>query len=154
MSEAVKVFFCYSRKDEEIREEIDSCLSLLRRQGFIETWHDRKISAGREWENAIHEELISSQVILLLVSLNFLASDYCYDTELEKAMELHKRGDAIVVPIIIKPCDWKYAPFSSFQCIPKDGKPLTTWNNRDEGLLSITTELRKSIVEFSDRKGK
>jgi hypothetical protein len=150
MGNEVKVFYCYSRKDEELREEIDTCLSLLKRQGYITSWHDRKILAGAEWEKKIDRELQSSKIVLLLVSLNFLASDYCYDKELTRAMEMHENGDALVVPVIVKPCDWQHTPFASLQAIPRDGKPLTTWSNRDEGLLSITTELRKAIISFLD----
>lgn len=102
MSNAVKVFFSYSHKDEALRDELATHLSMMKRQGVIEAWHDREISAGREWANEIDDNLDIADIILLLVSANFLASDYCYDKEMTRAMERHETREARVIPIILK----------------------------------------------------
>ena len=96
----IKLFYSYSHKDELYREKLETHLSILRRNGYINEWHDRRISAGNEWEEEINFNLEDSDIILLLISSNFLASDYCYDTETIRALEKHESKEAIVIPII------------------------------------------------------
>ena len=123
----VEVFYSYSHRDEELREELERHLSILKRQGVITAWHDRKIGAGTEWKGQIDTHLNTAHVILLLISSDFLASDYCYDIEMRRAMERHAAGDARVIPIILRPVSWKGAPFEKLQALPKDAKPVTSW---------------------------
>lgn len=143
--EAVDLFFSYSHKDEELRDELALHLSMLKRQGVINAWHDREITAGTEWAGEIDQKMDSARVILLLISANFLASDYCYDIELKRAMERHQAGEAQVIPIILKPVDWRGALFGKLQALPKNAKPVTTWENRDEAFLNIAEGIRKAI---------
>src|SRR5690242_14033992 len=117
----VKLLFSYSHKDEEFRDELDAHLSLLKRQGRLLTWHDRRITAGEDLDSTIGNELESSQIILLLVSANFLASNYCYEIEMQRAIERHKNGTAVVIPVILHPCDWHSAPFGKLRATPTDG---------------------------------
>jgi hypothetical protein len=109
-SEGIEVFISYSHKDELLWNELEKHLSILKRQKLILTWFDRKIGAGEEWKGQIDEHLDSAQVILLLISADFLASDYCYDIEMIHAMERHESGEARVIPIILRPVDWAGAP--------------------------------------------
>lgn len=125
----IQLFYSYSHKDEKLRDKLETHLALLKRQSVIASWHDRKIGAGQEWANQINEYLNSAQIILLLVSSDFLASDYCYDIELKRAMERHKAGEARVIPIILRPCDWQSAPIGGLQALPRDAKPITDWTN-------------------------
>lgn len=148
MSEAIKIFFSYSHKDEDLRDELVTHLSMLKRQGVIAAWHDREISAGTEWKNAIDQHLESARVILLLISANFLDSNYCYDIEMKRAMERHESGEARVIPIILKPVDWREAPFSKLQALPKNVKPITTWENRDEAFLNVAQSIRRVVQEL------
>ncbi len=143
----VEVFFSYSHRDEDLRDELATHLAILKRQGIIAAWHDREITAGSDWADAIDEHLNSAGVILLLVSANFLASDYCYDLELAQAMKRHEAGAARVIPIILKPCDWTGAPFGKLQALPKNAKPVTTWENRDEAFLDVAKGLRAAIAQ-------
>src|SRR4051794_23858837 len=106
-----KVFFSYSHVDETMRDQLEVQLSMLKRQGVIDTWHDRRIGAGQEIDGSISRNLEDSDIILLLVSPNFLASDYCYDKEMLCAMERHERGEAAVIPVILRACEWHHAPF-------------------------------------------
>jgi hypothetical protein len=107
----VKIFFSYAHEDEELREGLEKQLRALKRQGIIDVWYDREISAGSEWEREIDTHLNTAQIILLLVSPDFMDSDYCYSIEMERAMERHERGEARVIPIILRPIHWQGAPF-------------------------------------------
>lgn len=142
---AKTVFFSYSHKDEPLRDLLADHLSLMIRQGEVTAWYDREISAGDEWKDKIDEHLNNADIILLLVSANFLASDYCYDVEMNLAMQRHKTGDARVIPIILKPVDWSNAPFSKLQTLPKNSKPITSWKNMDEAMLSVARGIRQAI---------
>jgi hypothetical protein len=116
------IFFSYSHKDETLRDELEKHLAMLRREGAITAWHDRRIAAGENFGNAIDEALESAGIILLLVSSDFLSSDYCYSVEMKRALERHERGEATVIPIILRPCDWHSAPFGKLLALPTDGK--------------------------------
>jgi hypothetical protein len=104
------LFFSYSHADEALRDRLEKHLAALQRQGLIDTWHDRRIQAGQDFGNEIDDHLNAADVVLLLVSADFLASDYCYDREMLRAMERHTSGDAVVIPVILRPCDWHDTP--------------------------------------------
>src|SRR5260370_19839659 len=108
----ITLFYSYAHEDELLRNELEKHLSLLRRQSLITEWHDRQILAGEEWAHDIDQHLEVASIILLLVSPDFLASDYCYDVEIQRALERHRRGEARVIPIILRPVDWHVAPFA------------------------------------------
>lgn len=141
----VQVFFSYSHEDESFRTELEKHLSPLRRQGIISTWHDRKIPAGSNFEEEISSELESSQVILLLVSSNFISSDYCYEQEMQYALKKHEEGSAIVIPVIIHPCDWHDTPFGKLRATPTDGKAVSMYENRHEAFTIIARDVRNAI---------
>src|SRR4030042_6849288 len=122
-SPAAEIFYSYSNRDEESRDRLEIGLSLLQRQSLISQWHDRKIVPGTDWRNEIDQHLDTAQVILFLVSADFIASDYCWDVEVKRALERHRKGDARVVPIILRPCDWQSSPFAGLQALPKGAKP-------------------------------
>ena len=141
----VQVFYSYSHKDEALRHELEQALALLERQGHISGWYDRAIVAGQQWDDQISEHLESARIILLLVSSSFLASDYCYGKEMGRALEKHEAGEATVIPVIVRPCYWHEAPFAKLQGLPKDGKAVTSWANKDEAW----TDVAKGILEAS-----
>jgi len=141
----VNIYLSYSHKDERFRDELETHLSLLKRQGIIASWHDQNISAGAEWAQEIDTYLNTADIILLLVTANFMASEYCYSIEMMRAMERHKTGEARVIPIILRPVDWKNSPFGQLKALPTDGKPVTTWPNQDEAFLNIATGIRKAV---------
>jgi hypothetical protein len=142
----VSLFYSYSHRDETLREELETHLSLLRRQGFIIGWHDRRIAPGTDWAGQIDQHVDAAGIILLLVSADFLASDYCYDLEMKRAMERHEAGAAQVIAVILRPCDWHTAPFGKLQGLPKDCKPVTTWTNRDEAFTDIARGIRNAVT--------
>ncbi len=108
-------------------------------------WHDRGIGAGDEWKAQIDDHLRSAHIILLLISSDFLTSDYCYDIEMKLALERHDRGEAVVVPIILRDVDWSGSKFSHLQALPKDAKPISSWQNIDEAFADVARGIRKLI---------
>jgi hypothetical protein len=143
--EPIEVFYSYSHKDEKLRDKLETALSTLKRQGVITGWHDRKMSAGDEWKNQIDEHLNSARVILLLISPDFIASDYCYDKEMMRALERHDKGEARVIPIILRACDWQGLPFGMLQALPKDGKPVRSWSDIDAAFLDVAKGIRFAV---------
>ena len=146
----IDVFYAYSHRDEDLRDELDKHLSSLRREGLIANWHDRRIGAGNEFKNQIDEHLNESHIILLLVSVDFLHSNYCYDIEMQRALERHEAKEARVIPIILRACDWTHAPFSKLLTLPEDGVPVTRRSNRDEAFAGVAHGIRKVIEELMD----
>jgi peptide/nickel transport system substrate-binding protein len=146
--EPLRVFCSYSHKDEEYLNELRAWLRSLERQGLIEWWHDREISPGWEWEEAIDKNLRTADVILLLVTPDFMNSDYVFEREIDRAIERHERGEARVVPIIVRPALWKWAPFGRLQALPKDETPITTWPNRDQAWLDVAEGIQKAVEEL------
>ena len=147
MKEAVSVFYSYSRKDLPLLKELDKHLAGLKAAKRISSWHDLDLEAGSEWELVIKEKLDTSDVILLLVSANFIASEYCYSIELERAIERHKAGEARVIPVILSPCDWKndYVPFSKLTALPNHDLAVTQWENREEAFATVAQGIRKAV---------
>jgi hypothetical protein len=146
----VELFFSYSHKDEELRRQLEVHLTVLERLGLITGWHDRKITAGVEWENALDTHLNTAKIILLLISADFIASDYCYGIEMQRAFERHRAGEAYVIPIILRPCDWEETSFAKFQALPKDGRPVTSWGDQDEALKNVTRGIKAAIQSLPD----
>jgi hypothetical protein len=150
--EGIKVFISYSHKDEDLRDELDAHLKSLQRQKLIETWHDRAISPGEEWRVKIDEELELADIILLLVSADFMASDYCYEKELERALERHKKKEARLIPIIVRAVNWEGSPFAELQALPKDGLAVTLWPDRDAAWRSVVEGIKKAANELSAKQ--
>ena len=128
----VHVFISYAHKDESFLEELQAHLALLQRQGAIESWHDRTIMPGAEWQGRIDEALKQAQIVLLLISADFLASNYIWDVEVSRALSRHDAGKTRVVPIILRSCDWQSAPFARLQALPRNACPVTLWQVRNE----------------------
>lgn len=139
------IFFSYSHKDEALRNELEMHLSMLKHEGLIEAWHDRRIPAGDELDEAIFRNLESADVILLLVSSDFIGSWYCYSKEMQRAMERHDAGEARVIPVILRHCDWGNAPFGRLLAAPRDGKPVASWADRDEAMTDVARQVRQAL---------
>jgi len=148
----VKIFFCYAHEDEPLLNKLKSHLSPLQRQGLIDVWHDRDISASSEWEQEIKEQLNTAQIILLLISPDFMNSDYCYGTELKQAIDRHERKEARVIPIILRPVYWQ-GVLGKLQALPKDALPATDpdWHNLDRAFFDAVEGIRKVVEEINKR---
>lgn len=131
------VFFSYCHADEALRDQLERQLKILQRQGLIETWHDRRIEAGQEFAGEIDAHIEADEIILLLVSPDFLNSDYCYEVEMTRALERHNAGEAIVIPVILRDCLWKGAPFGKILGVPTDGRPVTQWPDIDHAFRLV-----------------
>ena len=143
----MKAFISYSHKDEGALERLHTHLAMLRRDGHIDEWYDREILAGDDINKEISEELESCELFLALISPDFLASNYCYETEMKRALERHDAGKVRVVPIIIEACDWKVTPLGKLKALPRDGMPIGEWTNQNTAYLDVVTELRRILVE-------
>lgn len=148
----VSLFISYSHKDEDLKDKLKSHLSSLKREGTIRIWDDRKIIGGSEWEPEIMNRVSTYEFILLLISADFIDSDFCMSKEVEIAMERHEQKSAVVIPIFVRPCDFKNLSFSKLQGFPKDAKPVTTWTNIDEAFTDISKGVRNSIDNFLQPK--
>lgn len=142
-----KAFISYSHRDEKTLERLHTHLATLRREKKITAWYDREILAGDDIDDEIGANLEESEIFLALVSPDFLASNYCYEREMAKALERHAEGSLRVVPIILEPCDWKTTPLGKLKALPKDGKAISTWTNENVAYLDVVTELRRISSE-------
>jgi hypothetical protein len=147
---ALDLFISYSHADRELRDELAKHLSGLRNLGIINDWFDGDIIEGTEWEQELLHHLNTAQIILLLVSANFIASEFSYQIEMQRALERHDAGLARVIPIILHPTDWKQLPFAKIQALPTDGKPVSVWPNRNEAFVNIVKGIKRSIRNLQD----
>ncbi|WP_437689127.1 SIR2 family protein [Sorangium sp. So ce176] len=148
----VRVFFSYASRDEELLSRLEAHMSPLKREGLIAPWHSGKIGAGEDLERAIGEQLESADLILLLVSASFLASEQG-DAQVTRAMERRAAGQAAVVPILLRPCDWETTRFAELQAVPRDKKPVTKWADEDEALLQVVREIRAVVTKLRASAG-
>ncbi len=148
----IELFYSYSHEDDDLRNGLEKHLRILKKQRIINDWHDRKITAGQDWGGEIDKHLNAAQIILLLVSANFLASDYCYDVEVKMAMEKHKKGESKIIPVILRDVDWRNSLFGKLQPLPVDGKAVTRWRNKDAAFANIAAGIRKVLEEFEVTK--
>ena len=142
-----KIFFSYSHKDEALRDKLGTHLKVMEHEKLVKFWYDRCIIAGSPVDDEIDVHLEKADIFLLLVSADFLASRYCYGKEMSRALELRKERKTHIIPVILRPCDWRNSkPFRNLLSVPRDGKAVTTWSNRDEAFLDITTSIREVVV--------
>lgn len=137
-------FISYAHEDEKFRERLEKQLVVLRRQGLLSTWHDRRITVGMNLHVEIQKQIENDDLIILLVSPDFIASDYCYEVELQRAMERHHAGQAVVVPVILRYCDWQNTPLRNLLAAPRDGKAITSWSDQDEAFLDVAQKIREA----------
>ncbi|HEY9625692.1 MAG TPA: GUN4 domain-containing protein [Coleofasciculaceae cyanobacterium] len=152
--EIIKLFYSYSRKDLDMRNALEDHLAALREANRIQTWHDLELEAGTEWEPAILNKLNTADIILLLVSRNFIASKYCYGTELKRAIARHDEGTARVIPIILSSCDWNHphVPFSKLNVLPTHAKPIKSWADPDDAFTIVAQKIRETVDQLIAKK--
>lgn len=148
-----RIFISYSHRDDPFLEELRLHLKPMQRDGLILPWTDRAVEGGNEWDKEIREQLETADIILLLVSPAFLASDYCWDVEMVRAMERHEAGSARVIPIILRIGDeWRKAPFAKLKALPEDAKPVTTFKDQDEAWMSVVSGIRRVVASMNAAK--
>lgn len=153
----VSLFYSYAHEDEQLRDELSGHLKILERRGLLASWHDREIRAGEDWHSRIDQALQMSDIVLLLVSTDFINSDYIFGSELTVAMQRHAAGMTTVVPIIVRavniePEDADAFPFMKLQGLPTDLRPVTSWPNRDEAWTNVAKGLRATVKTIHEKK--
>src|SRR5437667_5940804 len=142
---SVKIFICYAHADQELLGRLEEHLSLLKNSGKITVWHDQEIPPGTNWEDQMNTCLNGADLILLLVSASFMASESCWNKEVPVALERHKAGMALVIPVLLKPVDWKDSPLGQLQVFPTGAKPITQWNDQDTALEDVVQGIRRVV---------
>lgn len=146
----MKAFISYSHADTHAVDDLHKHLAMLKRDGKIQTWYDRDILAGGDLDGEILNELSSSEIFFAIVSPDFLDSNYCYEKEMAAAFDAHERGAMHIIPIVVEPCDWKNSPLSKLKAVPKDGKPVSEWTNKNTAWLDVINEIRRVVSSFSE----
>lgn len=149
--ENLTVFISYSHEDESFRKDLEKHLKILKRSGVIKVWNDRKIMPGLDWDNEISNNIEGADVILLLISPDFIASDYCWGKEVKTAIEKHNCQESIVIPISLRPSSISKTPIGKIQGLPKDMKPITLWENRDLAWTHIVDNLESLFLDLSKK---
>lgn len=139
---ALTVFLSYSHLDNKLKEDVVKHLDPLKKSNLIDAWFDGKITPGNNIDNEIKKFLSKADIILLLISIDFINSFYCIEVEMQEAMSRHEREEARVIPIILRNCLWDSMPFSKLKALPPDGKAVNSWPDRDEAMVSIVKGIR------------
>jgi CheY-like chemotaxis protein len=150
--EPVDLFYSYAHEDEALRDELAGHLKIMERRGVIRPWHDRSIAAGQKWDGQISEHLLMADLVLLLVSKDFINSDYIWSHELDVVMKRQEQGEASVVPVMLRAVDIADAPFATLQGLPTDLKPVTSWSNRDEAWTDVAKCIRAIVKQIQAKQ--
>ncbi|GJL58050.1 MAG: hypothetical protein NPIRA03_09070 [Nitrospirales bacterium] len=146
--EPVDLFYSYAHEDESLREELAGHLKIMERRGVIRPWHDRCLAPGQTWDQEINTQLAAADLVLLLVSADFINSDYIWGKELDVAMKRHASKEASVVPVMLRAVDITDAPFAALQGLPTDLRPVTSWPNRDEAWTDVAKGIRRTVEQI------
>jgi hypothetical protein len=146
---ALRLVFSYAREDETLRDRLETHMSPLERAGLVRCWHDRDIRAGCDWARQIEAAIADAEVVLLLVSPDFVASDYCFTIEMRRALERHAAGSALVIPVLLRPMSIAGQPWAHLQGVPRDLRAVTLWPNQDEALACVVREVLAAIEGWS-----
>lgn len=149
--EPVDLFYSYAHEDEALRDELAGHLKIMERRGVIRPWHDRCLTPGQKWDEEIDSQLATADLVLLLVSADFIKSDYIWSHELDVAMKRHERGEASVVPVMLRAVDITDAPFAALQGLPTDLEPVTSWSNRDEAWTDVAKGIRRKVEQIRSK---
>lgn len=143
----INVFYSCSDSptDAPLLEQLERHLSALQREGLIATWHKRLIVPGSVRQEELDSHLNTATLILLLVSSDFLASDYCYGTEMQRALQRHAAKEAQVIPILLRSCVWQSMPFAALEVLPTGAKPITMWRDRDAAWTNVVMGIRQAL---------
>jgi hypothetical protein len=147
-NKTINIFYSYDSSDEELRDALEKQLTLLRKTGVITDWHPGKITAGRNRADEIDKRLQSAQIILLLISANYLASDD-FDAILAQAMKRQNTGNTRIIPVILRPVDWRLPQFAHLTPLPANEKAITSWPSREEAFFAVAQGIREVVDEIN-----
>lgn len=149
MSQPVKIFISYARKDAAFKDELLMHLKPLVRQNIISSWHDSEVELGDKWEPDILNHLRTADVILFLISPAFMASDYIHTHEIQEAEKRYQQGRTKIVPIWIKEVGYESEFLKPFQALPKDRKPVADWHDHDAAWVDVVKQLLKLFEKLN-----
>lgn len=161
MSAPINTFIVYARDDQAIKQRLLKHLFVFTKPPFnMAIWHDEHIDAGAEWERKIRDRLENTDIFIMLISIDFLNSQFIYDVEFKAAVARQKAGKSIILPVIIKPCVWytdfhlgEYTfNFRQLQVLPKEGRPLSDWPSEDHGLHDIAESIRMLLENMREEE--
>jgi hypothetical protein len=145
-STKVKLVYSYAREDEKLRDKLQVRLEPLQQEGKLDQWYDRHTLAGTPWHEMIQKRMREADIIVLLISDDFMASKYVQDHELPLALERHESGEALVIPVLVRPTSfWEHSMLAKIEALPRDGKPVTTWENEDEAWSDVARGLKNAV---------
>lgn len=148
----IKVFISYAKEDTSFMHELTKHLKVFEKNNIIEIWHDALIAPGENWKEEIKVHIQDAHVIILLISADFMASDYIDNIEISKSLDRSRKRETVIIPIIIRPTNYSSLEISKYQALPKDGKPVSTWVDKDEAWVDITNQLKKLFDSLSEGK--
>ena len=148
MTYPIQIYISHSNRDRQMKEQLITYLKSLERQGLINILNDQGIPGGENWEALIDTQMSRASIILLLVSPDYLASDWCYEIEARRALERMETDGIKVVQIILKRCDWFYAPFGRLQALPMNGKPINEWRKRPDAYIDVAERVKQIVYQF------
>lgn len=146
---SIQLYYMYAHADVIFSHELEKHLANLQRQSVITEWHSREISPATDGKYVFDEYLTTAQIILLLISPNFLALDFCYGVGMQQALERDDAGEATIIPVILRPVDWRGAPFGDHSVLPDNEEPISAWLNRDEAYLNIIEGIQDAVTRLS-----
>jgi tetratricopeptide (TPR) repeat protein len=149
---AIHVFCSYAQQDKPLRDDLEKHLSTFKRSGLMTIWHNQEIAPGTEWKSQISTHLNTADIILLLLSSDFIASDYCYIEEMEHALKRHEAGEAHVIPILLRYVHWQDTPLGKLQVLPLEAEPITAWKDTDKALFHVADIIRQKATELRAQK--
>jgi hypothetical protein len=141
----VEIFLSYAHEDKKLLNELIKQLTIFKRMGMTMLWTDLDISSGSEWKKSISTHLDTADIILLLISPDFIASDFCYSKEMTRAMERYRLNEACVIPVILRPTPWQKAPFGILQALPSPAKAVVEWENKDQALCNVAEGIKNVL---------
>jgi hypothetical protein len=143
-----KVFIAYSHLDTRYRHDLEDQLTLLSRKGQVQWWSEHQLIPGEEIENVISEALSGADVIILLISIHFLSNSFCWSQQLEKAIDRHDRGEAVVIPVFVRPCAWEGTPIEKLQGVPRRGKAISRWSDKHEAWTQVARGIEQALAAW------
>ncbi len=147
---AVIILLCYAPEDKGMAGKLKKHLSVLEKTQFINIWDYGDIRPGAEWEQEMKNHLNKSQMILLLISADFLASHYCYNVQMQRAIERHEHKEARVIPILLRSVYWQEPPLDKLQALPDEKKPISRWAPQDDGFTNVVGGIAKVVKQWNE----
>lgn len=146
---SITTLLCYANEDDRMVKQLKDHLSSLEKNKYITIWDCGNIVPGTEWQQTINTYLAQAQIILLLISSSFLASDFCYKVEVQCAIERHEQKQVRVIPIILRPVHWEVPPIDKLQPLPTNAKPISShWKSRDEGFTNVVKGILEVVKQW------